>query len=520
MFYHLTKTIMKTVFDVLMTMVCLSLCFTHDIWAQEDYSAGYSAGSSITMGTKNTLIGFKAGQKTTTGSENTFLGRGAGLNNKKGSHNIFLGVDAGYNNIEGSGNIFLGNEAGRFSETSGAIFIGHGAGWSHKSGWDNIFIGNSAGSGVEEGYHNIFIGQETGYQLSSGEDNILMGWESGYFMTEGDRNLMIGTMTGRVNNGSDNTFLGFFAGAHISKGNENTFVGAHAGGFGNKSTAIGYRAVAEAENSTAIGYRAVVTASNALVLGSVKGVNHAEANTNVGIGIIAPKYQLHLSTNSAAKPGSSAWKVASDKRLKQDIAGFTDGLEVINQIKPIKYRYNGKAGLPQDKEYIGVVAQEIQEVAPYMVNTFTYQDTTGTEEEYLDFDATALTYLLINAIKEQQQKITELENKLNALEQNSKSSSSNPSSVMLGHSNSRLEQNVPNPYTSSTEIGYRVPENAHSAFIKVYGIGGKQIEIFDISGQSEGKVILSSGAIPMGTYVYQLWVDGQLKDSKKLIQTQ
>ena len=501
---------MKTVYD-LFTMGCLSLLLTQGVWAQQDYSAGYAAGASITTGTKNTFIGFRTGQKTTTGSENTFVGRGAGLNNKEGSGNIFLGVDAGYHNIEGFENIFIGKEAGMSSKNSSS----------------NVFIGHYAGRSNIEGFGITCIGESAGFKNLSGNYNTFVGFEAGWENTEGYENTMIGTAAGWANTtGFSNTFLGLFAGFNNNEGSENTFVGRNAGisnSKGNRNTAIGYEAGPksngkEIENATAVGYRAVVTASDALVLGSIKGINGAEANTNVGIGVTAPKYQLHLSTNSAAKPGSSVWKVASDKRLKQDIVEFTDGLSVINQIKPVKYRYNGKAGLPQDKEYVGVVAQEIQEEAPYMIDTFIYQDSSGNEEEYLDFDATALTYILVNAIKEQQQKITELESKLTALKQGGKSNSSS-SSVTLGSSNSRLEQNIPNPYTQSTEIRYQVPEDARSAFIKVYGIAGEEIETFDISGQSEGKVILSSDAIPMGTYIYQLWVDGQLKDSKKLIQT-
>ena len=38
-----------------------------------------------------------------------------------------------------------------------------------------------------------------------------------------------------------------------------------------------------------------------------------------------------------------------------------------NQINPIWFRYNGKAGLPTDKKYVGVIAQEIEKIAPYLI---------------------------------------------------------------------------------------------------------------------------------------------------------
>jgi trimeric autotransporter adhesin len=41
---------------------------------------------------------------------------------------------------------------------------------------------------------------------------------------------------------------------------------------------------------------------------------------NVGIGTSSPSYQLQLSTDSAAKPTSALWTIASDKRIKENIS--------------------------------------------------------------------------------------------------------------------------------------------------------------------------------------------------------
>jgi hypothetical protein len=133
----------------------------------------------------------------------------------------------------------------------------------------------------------------------------------------------------------------------------------------------------------------------------------------VGIGGIAPGYQLHLSQNSAAKPVSSVWIVASDLRLNKDITPFTDGLAVIEKIKPISYRYNGLAGLPRDAPCIGVAAQEIKDVAPYTVGTFRakLEEQDEAESEFYDFDSHALTFILINAVKELHAEIAALSGK-------------------------------------------------------------------------------------------------------------
>ncbi len=132
---------------------------------------------------------------------------------------------------------------------------------------------------------------------------------------------------------------------------------------------------------------------------------------NVGIGISAPAYQLELSTDSAAKPGEATWTNPSDRRLKTDINSFTDGLDVIMDIKPITFKYNGKAGFTDTKTTnIGIIAQDIISIAPYTVGTFKAKlnanDTT--ETELYSFNAGALTFVTINAIKEQQTEISNL----------------------------------------------------------------------------------------------------------------
>jgi len=122
---------------------------------------------------------------------------------------------------------------------------------------------------------------------------------------------------------------------------------------------------------------------------------------NVGIGL-TPSYRLHLSTDSAAKPSTNTWTVASDARLKKNIRPFTEGLEVLERIEPVRYQYNGLAGTPKDEEVIGVVAQNVMEVAPYTVRTFQAKLNKDDEEktDLLGFNSHALTFVMINAIKE------------------------------------------------------------------------------------------------------------------------
>lgn len=139
-------------------------------------------------------------------------------------------------------------------------------------------------------------------------------------------------------------------------------------------------------------------------------------NSRVGIGVNAPNHQLELSTDDAFKPSGGSWMGASDRRLKKDINPFSDGLEVLMQIKPVKFRYNGLLNLPDNEEHIGVIAQEIAQVAPYTVKPLANDDPEIQQEKYLGYDASALTYVLINSVQEQQKIIDQQNLRIATLE--------------------------------------------------------------------------------------------------------
>jgi hypothetical protein len=120
---------------------------------------------------------------------------------------------------------------------------------------------------------------------------------------------------------------------------------------------------------------------------------------NVGIGTTTAGYLLEVN-GTIGKPGGGLWTASSDLRLKQNVTEFTDGMDQIMQIRPIKYRYNELSGFDTRPEYVGVIAQELQEIVPYMVGSYEKDG-----QEYLNVDNSAMTYMLINAMQEHQQQI-------------------------------------------------------------------------------------------------------------------
>lgn len=140
-------------------------------------------------------------------------------------------------------------------------------------------------------------------------------------------------------------------------------------------------------------------------------------NERVGIGTAAPMHQLEVSSDDVVKPTAGGWLGASDRRLKKDIADFNDGLDVLMNIRPVTYSYNGKLGLPTGQEHIGIIAQEIQPLAPYTIKPLKIGGPDN-NEDYLAFDGSPLTYVLINAVQEQQKIIEAQQKEIDALKAN------------------------------------------------------------------------------------------------------
>ena len=131
---------------------------------------------------------------------------------------------------------------------------------------------------------------------------------------------------------------------------------------------------------------------------------------NIGMGTTAPGYKLQLSTDSAAKPTSALWTIASDERIKENINPYKKGLQELLKINPITYDYNGLGGFAKGKGGVGIIAQEIIDILPDSVNSVKgkLNETDEHEIDILNFNGHELIYVLINAIKEQQAQIEEL----------------------------------------------------------------------------------------------------------------
>lgn len=129
----------------------------------------------------------------------------------------------------------------------------------------------------------------------------------------------------------------------------------------------------------------------------------------VGIGTsnLAGGYRLTVDGGAYVRNGS--WQ-GSDRKLKKNIKKFDKGLAVVKEVNTVTYDYTADS-THEDSHRVGIIAQELQKLAPYLVRKIAFED--GSEE--LAIDPTGLTYLLINAVKEQQLEIEALREDIQSL---------------------------------------------------------------------------------------------------------
>jgi len=112
---------------------------------------------------------------------------------------------------------------------------------------------------------------------------------------------------------------------------------------------------------------------------------------------------------------------SSDERLKENIELIKEPLYKLKQLKGITYSW--KKGveeigfIPNQKEEIGVLAQDVQKVIPHAVKPAPFDTNNEGEsksgENYLTVQYEKIVPLLIEAIKELSSEVQELKNKLN-----------------------------------------------------------------------------------------------------------
>lgn len=443
--------------------------------------------------------------------------------------NTTFGYQSFFSNATGNLNVAIGYQA-LFSSNAGAKNTGTGAmALEHNTiGYANTASGFAALNSNTSGSNNVAIGYKALFAASQNYFNTAVGDSAMY----------------NYNDGAFQDFhvaLGYCAMSKTTIGYENTAIG----GLALANNTTGYY-------NTAIGTLADVT-SGALFNSAAFGHNAKTNESN--------KYVIGDAT--VQKIGGYAnWTNFSDGRYKQNIKQNVPGLAFINKLNPVTYTLNVNAidanlqqaapsrqVMKRDAQrdnllqqsvnekskivYTGFVAQEVEKAAEELHYDFSGVDKPQREDGFYGLRYGDFVVPLVKAVQELSKKNDELGKmndelkKQNDVQQNINIDLQNRLAKLeaminvhqstTNLSSASLDQNVPNPFSNSTTISYRLPRQFSSAKIIVIDESGITIKIFNLSGTGKGTLNFSSPVRVGASYQYSLLVDGKLIDTKQMV---
>lgn len=255
---------------------------------------------------------------------------------------------------------------------------------------------------------------------------------------------------------------------------------------------------------------------------------------------------IRTTDDTPEKPTGNSWTSASDGRLKKNIVDFKDGLNIIRRIRPVNYEMNGIGGFKTGLPYVGIVAQEVQQIAPYCIGKTriflknhekaafandiieSIKDDSTSESKYvaeiLNYNPDGLFYAMINSIKQLDSIVTDLNNKLEK-QQNGKPDEQGKRGFQikleLANKEAILYQNEPNPFSNSTIIRYFIPDGVSGIYqIAFFDLYGKEIKKVEIHEVGFGALDLNTVNLSNGIYSYSLLLNGQPMETRKMIKNQ
>jgi hypothetical protein len=187
--------------------------------------------------------------------------------------------------------------------------------------------------------------------------------------------------------------------------------------IGINSSVVGYEKscnVAALFNASGINMSAPVPTMQTAILVPPDGglVNIGYPLNSMLSGNYSSQGPVLLSVNSSVNAYNLL--IPSDSLLYSNIAPFKQGLNVIRKLSPVVHQYNGMNG-----NYIGLVSQRLNNVAPYALDTsYVQSDSLGNYIAINNIDQNAIIYTTINAVKQVDSTVTRQQLSIDSLRNN------------------------------------------------------------------------------------------------------
>jgi hypothetical protein len=262
------------------------------------------------------------------------------------------------------------------------------SGASITSGLSNIAIGASvmnASSGVT-GNRNIAIGSHTLDRLTTGADNVAVGTSvMSLSAVLGSKNVAFGLNSlDSITTGDNNVAIGINTLDRLNTGNNNCALGSNAA----TDLVLGFRNISIG-NTSMSGITGSSSFNDNIAIGTntLNGTNINNFSNTVSIGkdaTVTGSNQVQLGNSFTTTYAYGSVQNRSDMRDKSDIKPTSLGLDFINKLKPVEYKWdyresygNGERDGSQKRlrPHQGLIAQDIKQVMDELSVDFGgYQD--------------------------------------------------------------------------------------------------------------------------------------------------
>jgi hypothetical protein len=328
-------------------------------------------------------VGSLALQANTTASNNTAVGYQAAYTNTTGTGHSVLGYQALQLNTTGGYNTAFGYQAAKANTTGGnLVAIGSVALLANTTGSENIGIGAASLATNTTGQYNVAIGSSALTANTTASNNTAVGYQALYTLTTGNGvNTAVGYLAGYSTQGGaeNNNYFGNSAGSTVTTGNGNVCLGHYAG-----------------TNTLTVFH--ITTQSDRVVVGN------------------------SLTTNAYVQV---AWTVTSDARDKADVVSSTYGLDFVNKLKPVTFKWDKRSSYALDntahdgskkqtKTQLGFLAQDVialeKEFGAAAKDLLIADDE---QDENLKITETKMIPVLVKAIQELKAEVDSLKAQIN-----------------------------------------------------------------------------------------------------------
>jgi hypothetical protein len=348
-------------------------------------------------------------------------------------------------NFEISGTMNLLGFTGSKSNFTNSMLISNDAGTGTLStANNNTGFGHQVFNVLTSGDGNTGMGADALSNLTTASDNTAIGLDAGKAIQDGVENTAVGsTALDSCTSGTRNTALGYIALSTITTAVDNTAVGREAlrDTTASNNTAVGKEALklcTTGSSNTAVGLHAGATiqsGSNNIVIGNSADVAHDTSfGIVIGIGFSGADNQFKFGKSSNVVSNTftsdANWSRSSDERIKQDINDDSLGLNFINNLRTVTYRWKPSYEIPKqfddyneenqkDTEVVmhGMLAQEVKQALDKEgVNTFS--GWSENDDGMQNISREMFVIPLIKAVQQLTEKCDSLQNEINELKGN------------------------------------------------------------------------------------------------------